>query len=330
MTIGLGVIGAGIMGERLLRAALDHAGNVVHVSGVWDAAPVALGRLSGRLPGVPQAASAEAVIEGADCVYIATPPGTHLRYARAAIAAGRAVFLEKPLAVDLSDAEAFVGGIGAARVAVNFPFASSPAAARLGEWLRSNVAGAPRGFAIDVQFAAWPRPWQKGAASWLNGQGEGGFTREVVSHFLFLSRRLLGPLFLKTSQAEYGVDGGTERRIAARLDAGGLPGQLSGAVGATEQEDHNTWTVRGVANIRLRDWSFAERQRPDGAWVPDPDALPNEQTRALVLRRQLEQVARMTRGEPHHLATVGEAFEVQQVVEAILSGRPMTGVAEGG
>ena len=48
------------------------------------------------------------------------------------------------------------------------------------------------------------------------------------------------------------------------------------------------------------------------------------------LRRQMEQVARMTRGEPHRLATVVEAFDVQQVVEAILSGRPMTGVAEGG
>ena len=51
--------------------------------------------------------------------------------------------------------------------------------------------------------------------------------------------------------------------------------------------------------------------------------------RPLVLRRQLEQVARLTRGEPHFLATITEAFDVQQVVEAILSGRPMTGVAEG-
>lgn len=327
MTIGVGIIGAGIMGERLLRAAQEHAGDVVHITGIWDHAPAALDRVGG---GVPRAASAEAVIEGAECVYIATPPGTHLGYARAALAAGRAVFLEKPLAVDLADARAFVAEAAAARVAVNFPFASSPAVERLQAWLRDNVAGAPRGFAIDVGFAAWPRPWQQGAAGWLDGAAEGGFTREVVSHFLFLSRRLLGPLYLKSSQAEYGADGGTERRVAARLDAGGLPGRLSGGVGDTERDDRNSWTIQGVANFRLRDWSIAERQRPDGTWAPDPDALPNERMRPLALRRQLEQVVRMVRGEPHHLATVTEAFDVQQVVEAILSGRPMTGVAEGG
>ena len=329
MTIGLGIIGAGIMGERLLQAALEHAGDVVHVSGVWDHAPAALDRIVGG-SGVPQAASADAVIEGAECVYVATPPGTHLGYARAALAAGRALFLEKPLAVDLADARAFVAEADAARVGVNFPFASSQAVDRLQTWLRDNVAGAPRGFAIDVGFAAWPRPWQQGAAGWLDGAAEGGFTREVVSHFLFLSRRLLGPLYLKSSEVEFGEDGGTERRIAARLDAGGLPGRLTGRIGGTTQDEYNAWTVQGVANFRLRDWSVAERQRPDNTWAPDPDALPNEQARSLALRRQLEQVARITRGEPHHLATVVEAFDVQQVVEAILSGRPMTGVAEGG
>ena len=331
MTIGLGVIGAGIMGERLLRAALEHAGDVVHVTGVWDQAPAALDRIAGRLPGVPRAGSAEAVIESAECVYVAPPPGTHLGYARAALAAGCALFLEKPLAVDLEDARAFVAEAGSARAAVNFPFASSQAVERLQAWLRDNVAGAPRGFAIDVGFAAWPRPWQQGAAGWLDGAAEGGFTREVVSHFLFLSRRLLGPLYLKSSEVEFGANGGTERRIAARLEAGGLPGRLTGSVGGgTTQDEFNAWTVQGVANFRLRDWSVAERQRPDSTWAPDPDALPNEQARSLALRRQLEQVARMARAEPHHLATVVEAFDVQQVVEAILSGRPMTGVAEGG
>jgi len=82
MKIGVGIIGAGIMGERLLRAALDHAGDVVHVTGIWDQAPAALDRIAAQLPNVKRAASAEAVIEGADCVYIATPPATHLSYAR--------------------------------------------------------------------------------------------------------------------------------------------------------------------------------------------------------------------------------------------------------
>lgn len=320
MTIGLGIIGAGIMGERLLRAARDHAADAVHVTAIWDQAPAALSRIGAALPGTAAAASAEAVIAGAECVYVATPPGTHLHYARMALAAGRAVFLEKPLAVDPADARRFVQEAGGARVAVNFPFASSPAVASLASWLQDGVTGAPRGFGIEVGFAAWPRPWQADAASWLDGRAEGGFTREVVSHFLFLSRRLLGPLQVLSSNADYPADGGSERSVRARLDAGGLPGRLQGAVGGTAADDSNTWTISGVSDIRLRDWSIAERQRPDGSWVPDADALPNERLRPLVLRTQLQAVARMTRGEAHHLATVSEAYDVQEVVEAILSG----------
>ena len=274
MTVGIGVIGAGIMGERLLRAALEHARDAVHVTGVWDQQPAALERIAHL--GVPRAASAEALIEAADCVYVATPPGTHLHYARAALDAGRAVFLEKPLAVDVADAARFIERHGTARVAVNFPFASSVPVERLREWLEAGVTGAPRGFAIDVAFRAWPRPWQHDAAAWLDGPAEGGFTREVVSHFLFLSRRLLGPLSLLSSEVR-AQSGASERQVTARLDAGGLPGRLVGAV--------------------------------------------TGEARPMVLRRQLEGVAAMTRGEPHRLATAAEAFEVQRVVEAILSGR---------
>ena len=309
------------MGERLLRAAQDQPTDAVHVSGLWDAAPAAMDRIGGALPGVPRAASAEAVIAGAECVYVATPPGTHLHYARMALAAGRSVFLEKPLSADLADSRRFLTEANGARVAVNFPFASSPAVASLAGWLEAGVTGAPRGFTIDVGFANWPRPWQMDAAPWLDGRAEGGFTREVVSHFLFLSRRLLGPLHLSSSYAEYPAEGtGSERSIKARLDAGGLPGRLQGAVGGTAADDSNTWTVSGIGDIRLRDWSIAERQRPDGSWVPDPDAVPNERLRPLVLHRQLQEVVRMTRGEAHRLATVTEAYEVQEVVEAILSG----------
>ena len=71
--------------------------------------------------------------------------------------------------------------------------------------------------------------------------------------------------------------------------------------------------------IRLRDWSFAERRGADGTWSAAPDALPNERMRPMVLKKQLDGVAAMTRGDTHHLATLREALEVQEVVEAILS-----------
>ena len=319
--VRLSIIGAGIMGERLLRAAQEHAQGVVEIVSVWDHSGEAMQRVGGL---APAAGSADEAIEAGECVYVATPPGTHLDYAGQALAAGRAVFLEKPLATDVAVAEAFVRTHDGARVAVNFPFASSFAAETLRGWLDDAVIGPPRRLDIRVEFARWPRDWQQAAAGWLDSPAEGGFTREVVSHFLFLARRLLGPLQLRTSGVRR-LEGGTENKIDAQLSAGALPVTLSGEVGHTEHEDHNAFTLTGIGAIRLRDWSWAERQRPDGHWASDPDAAPNEEARPRVLRRQLEGVAAMTRGEPHRLAILQEALEVQVVVELMLATAPLDG-----
>mgnify|MGYP001405594689 FL=1 len=318
--VKLGIIGYGIMGERLLRAALSHDQSVLVVAGVWDPAAAAMQRLKADLPQVTQLGSAEAVIDACDCLYIASPPAFHLGYARAAFQKGRAVFCEKPLAVDVTEAEAFVQEAAAhgAKGAVNFPFASSFAVDQLRRWMDEGVVGAVEKIDIEIGFVNWPRPWQVDAASWLDTSAQGGFTREVGSHFLFLARRLFGPLQLQSYTVAYPEAGKSERSITARLQAGALPVSLNGGVGTTEKPDHNIFQITGTnGSIRLRDWSIAERL-VDGKWREAPDALPNEKMRPLVLQRQLNKVAALTTGAEQDLATLSEAAEVQRVVEAIL------------
>jgi predicted dehydrogenase len=319
--IKLGILGAGIMGERLLRAALDQAADSVRVSGIWDPSEAAMARIGASLPAVPRAESVEQVLEGCDCLYIASPPASHLDYAQRALAAGKAVFCEKPLAVDVPKARAFVAANQGARAAVNFPMASAFAVERLRAWIAEGAVGTPRTLDIEVAFANWPRGWQRDAAGWLDRPEEGGFTREVVSHFLFLTGRLAGKFTLQERFAAFPDAGRSERAIRARLTAGGLPVTLVGSVGTTAKDDHNTWTLQGSAGaIRLRDWSTAERLAADGTWQAHADTMPHETMRPLVLRRQLEAVAAMTRGDAHPLATLAEALAVQEVVEAILAG----------
>jgi predicted dehydrogenase len=318
--VGLGFIGYGIMGERLLRAAVAHDPAVLKVSGVWDPSAQAMERLARDFPELRRAASSEALIEASDCVYIASPPASHLGHARSALSRGRAVLCEKPLATDLDDAAAFVAETeaAAAPVSVNFPFASSFAVDQLRAWMAEGKVGEPQALRIEVAFATWPRAWQSDAASWLDRRPQGGFTREVVSHFLFLSRRLLGPLELRKSVVEYPDGALSERAVEAVLLAGETPVRLTGQVGRTDKDEENSWVLEGSAGaIRIRDWSIAERLQ-GGAWTPAPEALPNEKIRPLVLRRQLDKVAAMARGESHNLATPREAFEVQGIVEAIL------------
>jgi predicted dehydrogenase len=319
-SVAIGVIGAGIMGERLLNAIVRQDPGLMHACGIWDPSPAAMQRMEKAFTQVPRMPDAASVIAASDCVYVASPPASHLGHARAALAAGKSFFGEKPLAVDVTDARAFVAQAGA-KGAVNFPFASSPAVAAIKGWVESGAIGTPQRITIEVGFKTWPRPWQADAVAWLDKPAQGGFTREVVSHFLFLSRRLGGPLKGVSGKAAFPESGKSERRISATLLAGTLPVTLTGAVGETTKDDHNIWMLEGDKGaVRLCDWSIAERRMPDGSWQPAPDALPQEQARPLALKRQLEGVAKLARGEPHHLATLDEAFNVQEIVESILAG----------
>lgn len=320
-SVAIGIIGAGIMGERLLGAILQQDPALVHVCGIWDPSPEAMRRMERTFPDVPRLSDAAAVIAASDCAYVASPPASHLGHARAALAAGKSFFGEKPLSVDVADARAFVAEAGN-RGAVNFPFASSFAVAALRDWIAKGEIGTPQRIDIEVGFKVWPRPWQADAVAWLDKPQQGGFTREVVSHFLFLSRRLVGPLHDLSGGASFPEAGRSERRIEATVRAADLQVTLSGAVGVTTKDDHNVWMLEGDRGaVRLCDWSIAERRLPDGTWHPAPDAMPNERARPLALKRQLEGVARLARGEAHHLATLEEALNVQEIVEAILARR---------
>lgn len=319
--LSLGIVGFGVMGERLVRMAFPHP--EMRLAGVWDPSPEAVARLSAAAPGVPMLSGAEAVIAACDVLYVAAPPAAHIPLARAALAAGRAVLLEKPLATGLAEAEAFVAEAEAAgaRAAVNFPMASSPAVAQLDRWRQEGTVGAPRRLEIATDFGRWPRGWQNDAAGWLARRAEGGFTREVVSHFLFLTRRQLGPLALQSARVTYPAGDGAETAIEAELTAGGVPVSLRGSVGRIAEDEANSWTLTGEAGaIRLRNWSLAEQLEKDGEWRQAAGALSNDAMRPMVLRGQLEKLAALARGDQHSLASLREALEVQQVVEAVLRG----------
>ncbi|MDB5414787.1 MAG: gfo/Idh/MocA family oxidoreductase [Rubritepida sp.] len=314
----LGIIGLGIMGERLMRAALAHPGT--QIVAVWDPAPEAAQRLADITPDIGLNASAADVIAASEAVYIASPPASHIALGQAVLRAGRALFLEKPLASDLVAARAFVAEAAGQRAAVNFPMASSPSIKQLRAWL-PEIGGIER-IEITADFGGWPRGWQRGAATWLSRRAEGGFTREVVSHFLFLAQRLGGPLRLAEATVTYPPGDGSETAITARLWAGDVPVGITGGVGTTADDEHNMTTIIGAkGSIRLRDWSFPEQLGADGGWRAAPDARPNAEMRPLTLAGQLDKVVAMTRGEEVNLATLQEALSIQEIVEGILASK---------
>ncbi|NIX75660.1 Gfo/Idh/MocA family protein [Microvirga terricola] len=299
MTYGVGVLGLGVIGRRLIEGFRANPHFTV-VAG-YDPSSVDVD--------VPRAASAQDLIDdpAVDCLYIATPPATHEELVRAVAQAGKVIFCEKPLAATPASARACVKATKEAGVsaAINFPFATAPAAVRLKELVETGALGENLSAHLTLRFKTWPRGWQHGAVGWLAGPEQGGFTREVVSHFMFLAQRLFGPGRLIESQVERGLSG-TETRVNATVQFARARLVIDGAVEG-DIGDLNRFEVKGSeGSAVMSDWyrlrhadEHIEPARADGG--------------------QIAELAKLLAGEPCRLATMEEAAAVVDIIEGILA-----------
>ncbi len=323
MTIHTAIIGLGIMGRRMAEHMALHP--AFSLDAIWDPDPGSCERAQAIVPNAKMTASAEAAIAAADLVYLACPPAPRKAYALTAAAAGKAVFLEKPLGVDVSESIELVRAISASGVpaAVNFTQAASNALTEVTQAAETGVLGDLKGADIVVTYAHWPRQWQK-AADWLRFRAEGGMTREVISHFLFFSERILGPLDLVWARADYPDQPELcETHVAARLvSASGAPVTIMGSVGGA-QPDRQELTIKGSQESRRISNFYRNAASTGGPFeqVQKDDADPG----AVSLRAQLDDLALLMEGKQHCLTTLEEALHVQILVERILAGDPMKG-----
>lgn len=116
-----GIIGTGFMGSVHAHAVRAAGGEVSAVAGRSQAAA---GAAAAGLGAQTAAESPEALIErdDVDVVHICTPNSTHADLARKAIAAGKAVVCEKPLATNVEDAQELTDLANHAGVVAAVPF----------------------------------------------------------------------------------------------------------------------------------------------------------------------------------------------------------------
>jgi predicted dehydrogenase len=306
---GIAVLGTGIMGRRMLAALQPHPR--FRVVAAWDPDAAALQAALALAPGARAAASAEALFDDAavDVVYVASPPAAHAAAVRRALQAGKPCLCEKPLTHDTAEAEALRDAVLQAGLpfAVNFPFARSVAANRLREIVQGGELGRIGSAHIRLRFARWPRAWQAGASPWLAGPAEGGFTREVLSHFAFLALRVFGPFEVAEVALER-APGAAETALRARWRHAGVAVHVDAAV-AGELADDNRFEVVGErGRVALVNWAQLEHQ---GHTSERTDSTP----------RTLDGLAALLEGRPDHgLATIAEAAAVVRGIESMLRG----------
>jgi len=313
MTHHVGIIGLGIMGQRMLGNMGLH--NEFDVVSVFDPQQA--------VPDVSYADSAVDLINNpdVDLVYIACPPDYHAEYAIAAANAGKPVFCEKPLGVDVSQSRELVEQIEKSGVpnAVNFSFAANPARAFLKARLADGNFGNIDAIDIRLHFSSWPRGWQD-AATWLAERKQGGYVREVLSHFVYLSESILGDLKLEDAIVRYPDGPGgvaAETQMFANLSCGDIPVSVAGGVGGTGP-DRVEYTVWGqTQSCRLDDWYTVNLSDGSG-WVPAMTEIDDPRQVGRV--KQLDHLAAFMRGESHELPDFRAALSVQEIIEGILRG----------
>ena len=319
MKVKVAVIGLGIMGRRMAEHMSLH--EAYDLSGLWDPNPEARRAARALSPGAPIRPTAQEAMASADLVYLACPPEPRKAYALAAADAGKAVFLEKPLGVDVAESEALVAYLAAAGVpaAVNFTQAAGAPLKEISRAAKTGEMGEVLGADIVVTYSKWPRAWQV-AADWLRFRAEGGMTREVISHFLFFSERILGPLSVVSACPSYPADPShCETHMLARLEAeDGRPVTVMASVGGA-QPDRQELTIKGAAASHRVSEFFMHSRADDGPFAPVGD--PPDDPRAVSLRAQLDDLLLCMKGQPHKLATPAEALRVQKLVEAMLDGK---------
>jgi predicted dehydrogenase len=263
--------------------------------------------------------SASDAISKADLVYLACPPAVREPYALAAAAAGKALFLEKPFGINLDDSARLMAGLQAYNVpiAVNFTQASGAALTDLLVAKERGEMGALLGVDVIVTYPAWPRQWQKGA-DWLRFRTEGGMTREVISHFLFFTERVLGPLSLISAHTTYPDDPSLcETAVLARLESEtGQAVSILATIGGA-QPDRQEFTVKGTKSSRRITEFHKDAITDGGNFVALRE--PPKDPRAISLKAQLDDLLLHLAAKPNRLATMEEAFRIQTLVESILS-----------
>jgi|TARA_B110000116_G_scaffold252436_1_gene248322 predicted dehydrogenase len=141
--IGIGVIGYGYWGPNLVRNFADTPGS--RVVAVSDLNPERLERLTHRYPGVTTSTTAEALIahSAVDAVVIATPVATHFELAMQALAAGKHVWVEKPLAASSDEARRLRDEAARRRLVlmVDHTFVYTGAVRKIGELVRTGHLG---------------------------------------------------------------------------------------------------------------------------------------------------------------------------------------------
>ncbi|MBU6302068.1 MAG: Gfo/Idh/MocA family oxidoreductase [Verrucomicrobia bacterium] len=311
-TVRFGLIGFGAWGSHHARAITEASG--AELAAISARSPESQAAARSAHPGVPVLADFQELLrrEDIEAVSIAVPTHLHREITVAALQAGKAVLLEKPMAATLDDCQSILRAAESTGrlLALGFELRLSNLWGRVQKMIAEGAIGEPHYCLIEL----WRKPYRPGSGGWRYDLDRvGNWILEEPIHFFDLARWYLGGLgepvaVTARAKARNPDQPGLADNFSALLDfPGGGYAVISQTLAAFEH--HQVAKVTGSSGSLWASWSGAmdrtftptfSLKHHDGTTVREIDCGgPAGEVFELV--REIECVARAIRtGSPLH------------------------------
>ncbi len=194
MTITIGLIGAGRMGQ-VFGHHLAFSVPSVKLIAVADVNSAQAAEMAARYGAEASYADYHSLLasKDIDAVVIATPTNTHVEVVKAAAAAGKHIFCEKPLALTLAGCDEAIAAANAAgvKLQVGFMRRYDPAYKAAKDKIDTGVIGTP------VMFKSIGRDPRRTSLEYARRANSGGLIADMAIHDFDLARWLMGSEVLR-------------------------------------------------------------------------------------------------------------------------------------
>jgi len=304
------IVGCGVIGNRLAESFAAHEETTV-----WGACDLIEERVESFAEEYDCDAYTdyeEMVAEDAvDIVYVGVPPVVHREVVDAAVAAGKAVICEKPMAQRTAVAEELVAleEQSDRPTAVNLPFRYTPGFVELRERVADGEIGEPQRIELTFRFPQWPREWQD--VEWLTSREQGGPLREVGTHYLFGVQEAFSPIDWVDAEVTYTGPDRHEQSITGYFGVDSVGGTLDVLTDCGADEENSMRVIGTEGSLTLSDW-YRLAESGDG----EERTMVNE-TRGDTTGTLVDEFVAALEGGDGDLVSFAEATQVQRVVDAV-------------
>ncbi|MDQ0254865.1 putative dehydrogenase [Evansella vedderi] len=309
--IHIGVIGLGAVGERLIKGFLNK--EEIKLS-ICDTSIERLQYIKDTYHVENSFTYYKDVLKAMDidAVYVAVPPKFHEKIVKDAIAAGKHLLCEKPLANSVEEGKRMLKAVEGTNLvnAMHFPLNYQDSIVQLEKLIKDNVIGDVRRINLKMHFPHWPRLWQQN--NWVASREQGGFILEVGVHWIQLIQRFFGKIDAVKSTLQFPEDPSLcENGIVAEMKLeDGTPILIDGLsnIGGEEQLEFAIYGTNGTMMIRSWRKLFVAKNGED---------LQEIQLEAIEGNQLIDEFIKGIKGEPAELYTFSNGYHAQVVLEAL-------------